>query len=163
MFITKRNQKMKHSSGFTLLELMIVVVIVAILASIVYPSYQLSIQKARRGDAQEALLECAAAQSRIFTASTPSGYMNAAAAQARQVCGANGTAFISQESFYDITIDVTGCGNGPFFCFTLTAAANPNNVQRNDDRCVAFTYDDRGNRSAEDSDGTDTTAECWRS
>ena len=42
--------------GFTLIELMIVVVIVAILASIAWPSYQAYIQRSRRSDAQSLML-----------------------------------------------------------------------------------------------------------
>ena len=41
---------MKINRGFTLVELMIVVAIVAILAAIGYPSYQNSVQKSRRAD-----------------------------------------------------------------------------------------------------------------
>ena len=52
--------------GFTLIELMIVVVIVAILATVAYPSYQESIRKTRRSDAQAALVGMAAVMEREF-------------------------------------------------------------------------------------------------
>jgi type IV pilus assembly protein PilE len=45
--------------GFTLVELMIVVVIVAILLAVALPSYQNSVQKGRRADAKSALLDAA--------------------------------------------------------------------------------------------------------
>jgi type IV pilus assembly protein PilE len=46
-----------RQSGFTLIEVMIVVAIVGILAAIGYPSYQEQVAKSRRADAQRALME----------------------------------------------------------------------------------------------------------
>lgn len=46
----------KSCGGFTLIELMIVVAIIATLAAIAYPSYTDSVRKARRADGKEALL-----------------------------------------------------------------------------------------------------------
>lgn len=52
--------------GFTMIELMIVVVIIAIIAMIAFPSYQDSIQKAKRTDGQSAVLQVMQAQERFF-------------------------------------------------------------------------------------------------
>ncbi len=50
------------TKGFTLIELMITVAIIAILASIAYPSYQDSIRKGKRNDGQAALMDLAGRQ-----------------------------------------------------------------------------------------------------
>jgi len=56
------------NKGVTLIELMIVVVIIAILTAIAYPSYQEYITKARRVDAQGVLMEAAQFMERHHTA-----------------------------------------------------------------------------------------------
>jgi prepilin-type N-terminal cleavage/methylation domain-containing protein len=52
--------------GFTLIELMIAVVVIAILAAIAYPSYQDSVRKSRRADAKSALMEHAQFMERTY-------------------------------------------------------------------------------------------------
>jgi type IV pilus assembly protein PilE len=52
-------------SGFTLIELMIVVAIVAILASIALPSYTSYIARARRADARTQLRQAAQFMQRL--------------------------------------------------------------------------------------------------
>jgi len=44
------------SRGFTVIELMIVLIIIAILVSLAYPSYVDYVRKARRGEAQQLLM-----------------------------------------------------------------------------------------------------------
>ena len=54
-------------NGFTLIELMITVGIVAVLAGIAYPTYQDSVIKSRRADAKAALSELSVFMERLYT------------------------------------------------------------------------------------------------
>ena len=51
-----RGMESSKKSGFTLIELVIAIAVVAILAAVALPAYQSSVQKARRSDAKDALL-----------------------------------------------------------------------------------------------------------
>jgi type IV pilus assembly protein PilE len=63
----KNMRKASKVHGFTLIEVMIVVAIVAILAAVAYPSYQQSITKTRRTTAQACLVEVAQFMERFYT------------------------------------------------------------------------------------------------
>ncbi|MDT8319696.1 MAG: type IV pilin protein [Xanthomonadales bacterium] len=60
----------KRISGFTVIELMIVVMIVAILVALAYPSYVNYVRKAKRGEAQQLLLNWSINQE-IFRSNNP--------------------------------------------------------------------------------------------
>lgn len=57
----------KQKKGFSLVEMLIVVAIAAILATIAYPSFMEQIRKARRADAQTVLMEAAQYMERFYT------------------------------------------------------------------------------------------------
>ena len=59
--------KKRTSNGFSLIELMIVVAIIGILASIAYPSYTSSILKGKRAEGRKALTELLQQQERYMT------------------------------------------------------------------------------------------------
>ncbi|MEE8342890.1 MAG: type IV pilin protein [Gammaproteobacteria bacterium] len=61
---------MSRARGFTLIEVMVTVAIVAILASIAIPTYQDQVRKARRSDGQSLLLDIAQQQERFLTANS---------------------------------------------------------------------------------------------
>jgi type IV pilus assembly protein PilE len=60
------NMKRKHK-GFTLIELMIVVTIIAILAAVGYPSYTKYVLRGKRTEGRTALLDAAARLERYYS------------------------------------------------------------------------------------------------
>lgn len=59
-------KRLKQQAGFTLIELMIAVVIVGVLASLAFASYNKSVQKSRRSDAKLALTQAATLQEQWY-------------------------------------------------------------------------------------------------
>ena len=57
----------RHASGFTLIELMIVVAIIGILAAVAYPAYTDSVAKGKRAEARAAVTDLLQQQERYFT------------------------------------------------------------------------------------------------
>jgi len=57
---------MRRMSGFTLIELMITVAIIAILTAIAYPSYVDHVRRATRSQGQQYLMDLAQRQEQVF-------------------------------------------------------------------------------------------------
>ena len=132
----------RRQQGFTLMELMVVVVIVGILAAVALPAYQSSVRKARRSDARIALTETAQTLERCQTQF--GRYDDPACPVA--------ASFASPQGYYTITA-------------TLAAGryqlrASTSGVQRTDTGCAALTLDSLGVRAA--LDGANAAASgCW--
>lgn len=107
----------RTNRGFTLIELMIVVTVVAILAAIALPMFNDQIRKSRRTDAQREMIEYAQALERFFT--TNGKYQSAA-----NTCG---VAAPTTNQFYTI---VGACGSET--TFTITATPKTGTSQAND-------------------------------
>jgi type IV pilus assembly protein PilE len=145
-----------RNKGFTLVEILVVMVIVAIIMSVGIPGYRQYLQRANRADATTALLRIAAAQERFFIANGTYA-SNAQLAPAPPAgLGIPGT----ERGFYDLNIvpGAGGLGTG----YTLVAQVAPGGDQADDTDCWFFTTTERGQRSAFNSGGVDNTDDCWR-
>lgn len=101
---------MKAQKGITLIELMIVLVIIAILASIAIPSYSQYIIRTNRRAAQATMMEIAVREHQFFVA-------NRAFAAASDL---NFTLPPEVDEHYDLAITLTA-GPPPGFMITMTA------------------------------------------
>lgn len=106
--LPKGRSLLSGQRGFTLIELMIVVVIIGIIASVAYPSYTRYVQKSIRTDAHAGLMQAASELERCYTRTY--SYTNC-----------QGVITTSPNGSYDITVS-TGSGDG----YTLTASARQN-------------------------------------
>lgn len=149
--------KQTRQAGFTLIELMIVIVIVGILVAVGLPSYQNSIVRSGRGDAQSALLGFAQAMERHFN----QNYTYEGAATGGNDIGApDPTVFPNQapiegNAFYNLTItaaDDTG--------FTVRATPVANGRQDGDGFLQLDSLGRRG-WDRDDDDALATTEFTW--
>lgn len=132
-----------HMRGITLMELMIVVVIVGILASIAYPSYQEQLRSARRADGQSMLLQTSQALERCYTRF--SAYNNGGCAVTFPIASTDG--------YYSITT----VGAVTAAAFTLAAA--PQGAQTSDAKCGTLRLTSTGVQGSQGAD-TDVNS-CW--
>lgn len=130
-------------NGFTLIELMITVVIIAILAGIAYPSYVEQVKKARRTNAQADLVELSSFMERYYTENFT--YMDGAGAPALPF---DKSPKEGGEKYYNLSVSPTPTQN------TFTLKADPIGSQ-SDDRCGSMTLDHTGSRTA-------VKADCWQ-
>ncbi len=145
-------------SGFTLVELMIVIVIVSILAAIAYPSYRSSILRSHRSDGQAGVLACAVAQERWFTQNTSyatqSDVDTNCTGSNLSMCSCKNT----RDGFFAITIP-----SATTAAFTATATATSKGGQTDDTSCRTVSINQASTRSATDSSGNSSTSTCWKS
>jgi len=134
-----KNQKIQ---GMTLVELLIVVAIVAILASVALPSWNSQVQKARRADARNALLNVQLEQEKYR--SNNGAYAGALADL--------GLGHYATGDYYDVSI-VSNSSTA----FLATAAPNTNGGQ-NSDSCGTFAVTQSG---ASEDGSYATIASCW--
>ncbi|MAA75199.1 MAG: pilus assembly protein PilE [Salinisphaeraceae bacterium] len=155
--------RLRPAHGFTLIELMITVVVVAILASIAYPSYLNQIRKSRRTEAKTLLLETTNRQERFFSTARPQSYGGsmtdlgfAKAAAPSGDSGADNAWYTVSVLDEDEAAAVTGSTCAIENCFVLEAT--PLRDQANDDDCGKLQIDSRGRKYVT---GSADVNDCW--
>ncbi len=145
---------MERTRGFTLIELIITVAILAILTTIAVTTYQTSVRKSRRTDAKSALLDIAGREERYL--STNGTYT----ADPTQLGYPAGLPIAVGSGYYTVNVAVTAPAAGAAPTYALTAT--PVGPQVADTGCASFTVTQTGQRTATTSAGADATADCWR-
>ena len=152
-------KKFRVNAGFTLVELLIVVVIIGILARLAYSNYLNSTLKSGRADAKVALGEVAQRLQRCFTTGNKFNPSTSGVCTIYDAVKSSASGFTSSEKFY--VIKEAQANDIAATSFIITAAPVSTKRQSKDAKCAKFTLTHTGTRAAYDSSGNDTTADCW--
>lgn len=144
MMASKLMRHPARQAGFTLIELMVVVMVLAILAGIAYASYSSSVVNSRRASASACLMEYAQLMERVYTTSLSYAGVNA--------------------------LPASSCSSelSPFYTFSLNGAATATNysVQAvpvgnqliKDAKCGTLRLNQAGTKSVTGAGGVNA---CW--
>lgn len=146
---THRFSNRRMAKGFTLVEVIIVVLIISVLAAIAYPAYQDSVVKARRAAAKTCIAEATNFLERFYTTNNLT-YVGGPAAWAGCTAGTDVT------THYTVTPTVAVvAGARP----TYTVTATPRGLQlAKDTQCGTLSVDTLGVKTRT---GTETLDYCW--
>ena len=131
----------RHSGGFTMVELVIVLLVVAILSAIAVPAYRSQMFKGRRADAREAVTQIQQAQERWRSTNATYAATVAALGQSATSSGGNYALSVS---------NATASG------YTVTATAQAR--QAGDTNCTPMTLTVAGNNTTY---GPTNAYKCW--
>lgn len=163
-----RSYSLRHgrpAAGFTLIELMITVAVVAILASIALPSYTSYIARARRADARTQLVQAAQFMQRFYAANDSYLQDRSGNAVLGQVPAGLLHSPADSSALYDLAIPlgVAPLTNAASFTIRMVPVAGGSMAN---DECGTFTLTSTGLRGVTVG-GTDYTTgtlrdKCWK-
>jgi len=158
-----------RARGFTLMELMITVVIIAVLASIAIPSYVAYVERSKRAAARSALLAGTSFLERNFTTNGCYNFTTVADCQAQ-----SGTALALPDALtrvpaegrasYIVTVSFAGSATGQAFELTATPCGSAGTCPAGSDPfkdagCGALTLNQAGARGRS---GSEDLSVCWQ-
>jgi type IV pilus assembly protein PilE len=143
----------RRERGFTLAEILTVIVVIGVLAAIAVPLWRVHSLRVRRADAINALVAVQNAEDKHF--GRVARYASGSQLQSPEPDGL-GLAPRSAHGHYDIEVR-----SGDGLAFIATARASSLTGQADDTRCSEFSIDQNGLRRAVDTDGKDRSADCW--
>jgi|KBSMisStaDraftv2_1062788.scaffolds.fasta_scaffold1260154_2 type IV pilus assembly protein PilE len=140
---------MLRQRGFSLIELLVVVMIIAVLAAIAIPAWSRYGFRARRADAQEILMRIANQQERWYATNNRYGSLSD--------LGYSGDPVNSDKGFYQVSLGTSIGTTGS----TYTVTATPQTTQQND-VCGPLSITSAGVKSPSPTDTTkNTNGNCW--
>jgi type IV pilus assembly protein PilE len=146
-------------AGFTLIELMIVVVIVAILLIVAIPTYINQMRESRRTEARDYLVELASREERYYA--TQNAYTSTASNLGYAGFGSGNP--VGSGYYYINTPTIPDPNNASQPSFSLTAVPVAGKGQDKDTYCASFTVESNGKRTALNSASADDSSYCWPS
>ena len=131
---------MHRTKGFSLIELMIAVAIVAILASIAYPSYQNYVIRSNRADAKQVLLNLSSLQGQYMLDNRTYAVGTGA------IATLTGSGSTTVDDVYTIQIGPSTATNPP--TYTITATPKSGSIQDGDGTLTVNQLGVRGGTSS---------------
>jgi type IV pilus assembly protein PilE len=156
----------RRNRGFTLVELIVAMVILATLAAIAIPSYSAYVLKSHRTEVKSALLDAASLEERYF--STSNSYTGNPEQLGYGVTTMNFPVgngqyyWIQGITVYPAVPPTPQSPGGTPATYLITAVPNPSSMQVNDTACWQWTVNSAGQQTAATQGGTDNTAACWQ-
>ena len=144
----------KNNYGFTLVEILVTVTILAIIAAIAIPTYQNVVIKSNRTDAKTALNTLSNELARFYavnrtytTDMTNFSLPSATAASA-----------LSEYGNFRVSIAAGADGIAKNYVISATTESV---LQKRDSNCVSFSMTSAGQKSALNKTSGDSTTNCW--
>ncbi|WP_455210278.1 type IV pilin protein [Kaarinaea lacus] len=136
-----------NNKGFTLIEVMIVVAIIAVLAAIAVPNYSEQVRKSRRADAKVALEQTTQRLERCYVDNNTFVYHVTDAPSCPQT-------HTTSDGYYTITVVATATN------YSVTAQPTSIGNQDADTQCYQMTMASNGTKTSKDKTGTFNDY-CW--